>query len=146
MEPVQCATCHHLFDDVTTLSLHKEYEVCSTTSGSRQPFDFSCPLCDETFEDPAIVELHVNAVHDNDSGKEASNSLHTQDVERRRSMKIQYEHHKQATSTMSDEHILDDDDAILARLLQEEENFQSFEAFQVDAETIFVMAIVNRAH
>ena len=96
---------------------------------------YSCPLCNDTFDDPHILEIHVNEIHDSSSEQSTvrtSDSFHDQDLERRKRMKLHYEQHREQTaSALSHEELQEDEDARIARLLQDEEDAQSFEDFQV---------------
>ncbi|CAF0817583.1 unnamed protein product [Rotaria sp. Silwood1] len=129
MESIECSVCHQKFDDTTLLSLHHEYEKCYETN-------YSCPLCNKIYYDPLVLQIHVNEDHDHISVNRttttttttASDSLYAQELERRERMKNQYR--QQATSEISYEYLQDDEDTQIARMLQEEENAQSFEEFQ----------------
>ncbi|CAF3397569.1 unnamed protein product [Rotaria socialis] len=141
MECVKCSVCHRKFDDTTLLSLHHEYEICFDINSSSLPeANFSCPLCNKRCYDPLVLQIHVNEVHDQvpvqisesqpppPTAAATSDSLYAQDLERRERMKRQYE--QQATSEVCVEQWQEDEDAHIARMLQEEENAQSFEEFQ----------------
>jgi hypothetical protein len=131
MESIECSLCHRTFGDMTLLSLHHEYEQCFKSRST-----FNCPICDGIFSDPLVLQIHVNEDHDQTSvhrpATTSSDNLYAQDLERRERMKLQYEQQQQQTaSAISYEDFLEDEDAQIARLLQEEENAQSFEEFQV---------------
>ncbi|CAF1112538.1 unnamed protein product [Rotaria sordida] len=136
MESVECSLCHRIFGDTTLLSLHHEFETCSKTSSSSSlEANYGCPLCNEIFYDPLVLQIHVNEDHDHLSVHRttattttASDSLHAQELERRERMKNQYQ--QQAISETSYEQLQEGEDARIARMLQEEENAQSFEDFQ----------------
>lgn len=144
MERVECTLCHRTFDDTTLLSLHQEYEGCFTTNPSVQSDKIvCCPICDKVFDDSIILQIHVNEEHDQNpvhtssaaasarSKTTVSDSLYAQDLERRQRMKHKHEEESQAEA--SAEPSQEDQDAIIARMLQEEENAQSFEEFRVRA-------------
>lgn len=121
MESIECTSCHRRFNDATLLSLHHQYEYCSNSN-------LICPICDKLYPDPLVLEIHINEEHDyptvhntQPSATTVSDQLYAQELERRERMKINYE---QRTDSFEDE------DARIARLLQEEENAQSFEEFQ----------------
>ncbi|UJR28313.1 hypothetical protein I4U23_009557 [Adineta vaga] len=135
MESVECSSCHRKFDDTTLLLLHQEYEPCfnsNTTSPSH--VNLSCPICDKIFYDPLVLQIHVNEDHDHSAVNTTSDSLYAQELARRERMRSQYNQQRQQTaSTISYGNLEDEeesDDARIARLLQEEENAQSFEEFQ----------------
>jgi len=138
MESVKCSLCDRTFGDTTLLSLHHEYEPCfnsnsSSSLSSSSKATFICPICDEIFYDPLVLQIHVNEDHDHTSvhtTASSSDKLYAQELERRERMKLQYEQQQQTASAISYEE-LQDEDAQIARLLQEEENAQSFEEFQV---------------
>ncbi len=132
MESIECSLCHRTFGDVTLLSLHHEYEPCFKSNAEPT---FTCPFCDKIFYDPLVLQIHVNEDHDHTSvhtTASSSDRLYAQELERRERMKLQYEQQQQqqTASAISYEE-LQDEDAQIARLLQEEENAQSFEEFQV---------------
>ena len=135
MESVECSSCHRRFDDGTLLSLHLEYEPCFQSNfSSLVQTTLICPICDKTFPDPLVLQIHVNEDHDHvpvhtPVKATTSDHLYAQELERRERMKNQYE--QQTASAVSYEDFTEDEDARIARLLQEEENTQSFEEFQV---------------
>lgn len=137
METVECSLCHRTFGDSTLLLLHHEYEPCfnSDSSSSSSNTYLSCPICDKIFHDPLVLQIHVNDDHDHTpvhTTTTTSDSLYAQELARRERMKNQYEQHRQeAASAISYEQLQEDEDAQIARMLQEEENAQSFEEFQV---------------
>ncbi|CAF0800830.1 unnamed protein product [Adineta ricciae] len=129
MESVECSSCHQKFNDATLLSLHQEYESCLTSNV--EYIDYTCPICNKIFYDPLVLEIHVNEEHDQSSVHTTSDSLYAQELARREQMSSQYERYKQdVASAISYEDLPEDDDAQIARLLQDEENAQSFEEFQ----------------
>lgn len=139
MESVECALCHRQFADHTLLSLHHEYETCFDVNSS-VPLEtnYICPICNKTFYDPLVLQIHVDEDHDHStvSKKTATrlnttveDSLYAQDLDRREQMKRQYE--QQKASEIFHDDPQEDDDARIARMLQEEEDAQSFEEFQV---------------
>jgi hypothetical protein len=138
MESVECPSCHRTFGDTTLLSLHHEYEPCfqSNFSSSSTKKNLTCPICDEIFDDHQVLQIHVNEVHDHtpvhtpSTATTTSDNLYAQELARRERMKIQYE--QQTASAISYERLEENDDAHIARMLQEEENAQSFEEFQVN--------------
>jgi predicted nucleotide-binding protein (sugar kinase/HSP70/actin superfamily) len=140
MESVECPSCHRKFNDTTLLSLHHEYEPCfesNSSSSSASKTNFYCPICDEIFYDPHVLQIHVNEVHDNipvhRPTTTTSDNLYAQELARRERMKIQYaQHQNQTASAISYEQLEENDDAQIARMLQEEENAQSFQEFQVN--------------
>ena len=136
MESVQCSSCQQRFDDITLLSLHHEFESCSPASTAAWKNDFSCPLCDQIFDDPQVLQIHVDQAHDSPSASATtSDSLYAQDLARRERMKTEYEQQRAAESATSNEDLLEDEDTRIARMLQEEEDAQSFAEFQVENDT-----------
>ncbi|CAF0924478.1 unnamed protein product [Adineta ricciae] len=106
-----------------------EYESCLTSNV--EYIDYTCPICNKIFYDPLVLEIHVNEEHDQSSVHTTSDSLYAQELARREQMSSQYERYKQdVASAISYEDLPEDDDAQIARLLQDEENAQSFEEFQ----------------
>ena len=144
MESIKCSICHRTFEDTTLLSLHNEYEPCynSNLSPSSTPnASLICPICDTLFPDPLVLQIHVDEDHDQNSvhttaratastTTTTSDQLYAQELERRERMKDRYER-QQTASAISYEDMPEDQDAQIARLLQEEENAQSFQEFQV---------------
>ena len=131
MESTQCSFCYQKFDDTTLLLLHQQYESCYK-SNSRLSKDIPiCPLCDQIFDDPLALQIHVNEDHDQNSTNEAttSDSLYAQDLIRRERMKLHYE--QSQASAVSLKQLQEDEDALMAHMLYEEENARSFEEFQV---------------
>jgi len=96
-----------------------------------------CPICDHICDDALVLQIHVNEAHDQPSVHTittTSDKFYAQELERRDRMKRRYEEEqqqKQTTSAISYEQLQEDEDARIARLLQEEEDAQSFEEFQV---------------
>lgn len=138
MESVECPSCHRAFDDSTLLSLHHEYEPCFKSISSPSKTSLICPMCDNIFYDPLVLQIHVNEDHDQISAHTtttttatSSDSLYAQELERREQMKRKYDHQQHTACATSYEQFSEDEDARIARLLQEEENAQSFEEFQV---------------
>lgn len=144
MESIECSSCHRKFDDTTLLLLHHEYEPCFKTD-SLSPIEssFICPICDKIYGDPLVLQIHVNEDHDQTSvhtlstaaaaATTVSDSLYAQDLARRERMKHQYEQQK-SNPEISHEDLQENEDAIIARMLQDEEDAQSFEEFQVNIE------------
>jgi len=136
MESVKCSSCHRTFDDNTLLLLHLEYEPCFPLNSTSSQSYFSCPICDQIFVDSQVLQIHVNEDHDHSpvhtTATTSSDSLYAQELARREQMKIRYEQEKeqQIASAISYEQLQEDEDAQIARMLQEEENAQSFEEFQ----------------
>ena len=148
MESVECSICQRTFDDITLLSLHNEYEPCQpryNSNSSASQTSLICPLCDKLFLDPLVLQIHVNEDHDQNSvhttatasarpstttTTTASDQLYAQELERRERMQVKYQR-QQSASAQSYEDGFEDPDAQIARLLQEEENEQSFREFQV---------------
>lgn len=143
MESVKCSICHRTFEDITLLSLHNEYEPCSSSNSSASSTPKAgliCPICDRLFLDPLVLQIHVNEDHDQNSvhttamtttaTAASSDHLYAQQLERQERMKGHYER-QQSTSVISHEDRPEDQDAQIARLLQEEEDAQSFQEFQV---------------
>lgn len=123
MESVQCGQCHRIFDDATTLLVHQQFDSCEEK--------IRCPICDQSFADAQLVEIHFTEVHDG-SSRTTSNSIDEQLVERQKRMRKEYEEeYNNRAMTMEDE------DEMIARLLQEEEEAQSFEQFQVKVDVSF---------
>ena len=117
MESIECTSCHRRFDDAILLSLHHQYESCSNSN-------LICPLCDKIYLDPLDLLIHINEEHDFQpvhTNQTTSDQFYAQELERRERMQREYE---QKTDSFEDE------DAKMARLLQEEENAQSFQDFQ----------------
>jgi hypothetical protein len=133
MESIECSSCRRSFADATLLSLHLEYEPCFNSSNpSASNSNLSCPICDKIFYDPLVLQIHVNEEHDRTTVHTTSDSLYAQELARREKMRSQYEQHRQDTaSAIPYEDLQEDDDAQIARMLQEEENAQSFNEFQV---------------
>jgi uncharacterized C2H2 Zn-finger protein len=137
MEAVACPSCDRIFDDATLLVLHHEFEPCSPSHISSQKTNFQCPICNQTFSDPQILQIHVNEDHDHSpvhrttTTTTTSDSLYAQELARQDRMKFEYEQQPTA-SAVSYEQSEESEDAQIARMLQEEENAQSFEEFQVD--------------
>ena len=115
MEDVRCKFCEKFFDDPTTLSVHQQFDSCVER--------IRCPLCDEAFDNSHLVEIHFNEVHDRPTND--VDPFAQQLAERQKRLKKNYENEK------NDENI-EDEDAMIARLLQEEEDVQSFQDFQVE--------------
>ena len=133
MESVQCSSCQQRFDDITLLSLHHEYESCASASTASWRGEFSCPLCDQTFDQPEVLQIHFEQVHDSPTAQTtASDSLYAQDLARRERMKNDHEQQRLAESAVFNEDSLEDDDTRIARMLQDEEDAQSFAEFQVE--------------
>jgi uncharacterized C2H2 Zn-finger protein len=134
MESIKCSLCDRTFGDSTLLSLHHEYEPCyNSNSSSSSNANLSCPICNKIFHDSLVLQIHVNEDHDQTPVHTTSDNLYAQELARRERMKIQYEQHRQDTaSAISYEQLQEDEDAQIARMLQEEENTQSFEEFQVN--------------
>jgi hypothetical protein len=141
MEFAECSVCHRTFGDATLLSLHHEYEPCfksNSSFSSSSPSSKSsliCPICDKLFFDPLVLQIHVDEDHDHNSvhttaSPTTSDQLYAQELDRRERMKHQYEQQNSA-SAVSYNDMLESEDAQIARLLQEEENAQSFTEFQV---------------
>lgn len=138
MERAKCSFCHRTFDDATLLSLHHEYESCfnsNVSASSASNEGLICPICDKLFPDPMVLQIHVNEDHDQNpvhttTTTTTSDQLFAQELERRERMKVQYAQEHTA-SVVSYEDLPEDADAQIARLLQEEENAQSFQEFQV---------------
>ena len=138
MESVECSQCHRRFEDSTLLSLHHEFEPCfklnqfpssSASPSANEPL--ICPICDKFFPDPLVLQFHIEEDHEQNSvDTTASDQLYAQELDRRERMKKQYEQQNTASAVSYDEN-MDSEDAQIARLLQEEENAQSFEEFQV---------------
>ena len=132
MESTECSFCHQKFDDTTLLLLHQQYEQCYESNSSLSEHLSICPLCNQVFYDPLILQVHVNEDHNQNSasGMTTSDSLYAQDLVRRERMKIQYEQSR--ISVVSFKQLQEDEDARIARMLHEEENAQLFEEFQVN--------------
>jgi hypothetical protein len=130
-----------MFGDETLLLLHHEYEPCFNSnasppsSASASKVSLICPICDKLFFDPLVLEIHINEDHEHDSAHTtapttASDQLYAQELDRRERMRHQYEQQNTASAITYDDTI-ESEDAQIARLLQEEENAQSFQEFQV---------------
>lgn len=135
METVRCSGCQRVFDDETTLMVHQEYEYCMPSDSNRLVNEYLCPICEQVFHDTSVLQIHVNEEHLSNSAESAalvsSDSLYAQDLERRDKMKQQYERENQTTSIVTDDEVVEDEDMMIARLLQDEENARSFKEFQV---------------
>ena len=141
MESIECSVCHRTFGDETLLLLHHEYEPCfnssSSASSSSSKVSLICPICDKVYFDPLVLQIHINEDHEHDDGSvqttastTTSDQLYAQELDRRERMRQQYQQQNTASAIVYDDSI-ESEDAQIARLLQEEENAQSFQEFQV---------------
>ena len=121
MEFVRCNGCNQTFDDATTLLVHQQFDSCHE--------QVRCPLCDQGFADSQLVEIHFNEVHDRSSSQRTTaDPFAEQLADRQKRMRTRYERDRDDEVQSP---IVEDEDAMIARLLQEEEDAQSFQQFQV---------------
>jgi len=130
-----CEVCDRTFSDETLLQLHKRYEC---------QIEYTCPICDQIFFDCLVLQIHIQEDHDHLQLNSSSQSIKSgfptaatmslttindyliaQSVQRSELMEEKYE-----TSKMM-ETMNYVNDPVLAMALQQEEDEENFQAFQV---------------
>ena len=135
MESVKCGGCDKKFDDETLLQIHHQYEGCTSSIPSQIVDDYACPLCDQIYQDPLILQIHVNEEHDECSAASNSNRYTNFEVQKQvvhNKAKQRHDGNHVTNAIMIDDDNNEDEDALIARLLQEQEDAESFAEFQVN--------------